>query len=400
MQCSFLHWDRKRQHAEFPAVDSLLELLRVTVDVFGQFGVAVTVEAHRSSLAVRGEVDLATAPTLRGLVHLLIDHGSSRLILDLANVTFLDASGLGVLSEASARLARSGGRLTLRSVPRSVRRTLDISGVAALVEFDEVEHAVRPLGAEERADQADTATGRPAPRNPGLSRFGALPASNDTVDAALRLVVALASATVAGADGVSVSLHRHGRMMTAAASDDTILQMDYDQYATGEGPCLSAAAEGHWFHAESLAHENRWPKFVPRALDDGISSILSSPLMSGPRPLGALNIYSKTERAFGPPEQELAALFAAHVAGILLDAGADVPDHEATARIQDALHSRQTIARAQGVLMERRHLSAEQAAALLHATSRDEELNVSDHAANVLATVVTEGMPDPIDDHA
>jgi len=347
----------------------------VTVDVFGQFGASITIEANRSSLGIRGEVDIATAPTLRGLVQLLIDQGSTQIVLDLANVTFLDASGLGVLSAASARLVRMGGGLTLRSVPRNVQRTLEISGVAALIEIENVEHAVRPLGAEE-PEHAGSGAERAEQSSAGLSRFGALPASNDTVDAALRLVVALASATVAGADGVSVSLHRHGQLMTAAASDDTVLQMDYDQYATGEGPCLSAAAEGHWFHAEALAHEPRWPQFVPRALDGGIASILSSPLMSGQRPIGALNIYSKAERAFGPPEQELAALFATHVAGILLDAGADIPDDETTSRIQEALRSRETIARAQGVLMERRHVSAEQAAALLHSTSRADEVNV------------------------
>ena len=371
----------------------------VTTDVFGQFGASITIEAQRSSLGIRGEVDIATAPTLRGLVQLLIDQGSTRIVLDLANVTFLDASGLGVLSGASARLVRMGGGLTLRSVPRNVQRTLEISGVAALVEIENVEHAVRPLGTEERVD-ADSGAERAEQSSAELSRFGALPASNDTVDAALRLVVALASATVSGADGVSVSLHRNGQLMTAAASDDTVLQMDYDQYATGEGPCLSAAAEGHWFHAEALAHEPRWPQFVPRALDGGIASILSSPLMSGQRPIGALNIYSKVERAFGPPEQELAALFATHVAGILLDAGADIPDEETTSRIQEALRSRQTIARAQGVLMERRHVSAEQAAALLHSTSRADEVNVYDQAANVLATVVPARTADPIDDHA
>ncbi len=375
-------------------------MLPVTIDVFGQFGMTLTVETHRAVLGIRGEVDLATAPTLGGLVQVLIDQGNKRIVLDMANVTFLDASGLSVLSDASARVRRLGGRLTLRSVPLSVRRTLDVSGVAALVEIEDVEPALRPLGAEERKASVAAEGGLAESSSHTLLRFGALQASNDTVDAALRLVVALASATVGGADGVSVSLHRHGRLMTAAASDDTVLQMDRDQYATGEGPCLSASAEGRWFHAESLAHESRWPKFVPRALDDGIASILSSPLMSGERPLGALNIYSKAERAFGPPEQELAALFATHVAGILLDAGADVPDDQTTARIQAALRSRQTIARAQGVLMERRRIGAEQAASLLHATARAEEVNVSDHAANVLATVVSDMTPSPIDDHA
>jgi len=85
-------------------------------------------------------------------------------------------------------------------------------------------------------------------------------------------------------------------MGTVAATDDTVAQMDRDQYATGQGPCLAAAGEGHWFHVESVDEEGRWPDFVPRARAGGIGSILSTPLMAtGGRSVGALNIYSRTE---------------------------------------------------------------------------------------------------------
>ena len=97
------------------------------------------------------------------------------------------------------------------------------------------------------------------------------PRSNTaTVDAALRLVTALAETTVENADGVSVTLERHGRVMTVAASDDAVKEMDHHQYDTGEGPCLAAKAEGQWFYIESLAEETRWPNFVPLALEQGI----------------------------------------------------------------------------------------------------------------------------------
>ena len=74
-----------------------------------------------------------------------------------------------------------------------------------------------------------------------------------------------ARTSVNGADGVSVSLLRHGELMTVAASDETIMEMDTEQYATGEGPCVDASLRGRWFHAESLDIETRWPSFTPRA---------------------------------------------------------------------------------------------------------------------------------------
>ncbi len=66
---------------------------------------------------------------------------------------------------------------------------------------------------------------------------------------------------------------------------------------------------------------------------------------ASPPPLGVsrLNIYSRTERAFGPPEQELAALFATQAAQIV--ANAEVAAAQAS-RLQAALGGRELIAQA------------------------------------------------------
>ena len=237
------------------------------------------------------------------------------------------------------------------------------------------------LGAEQLPDDHSGAVVTlPPDLSADLARVGSKP--NDAViDAALRLVTALAGSTVEGADGVSVTLERRGQLATVASSNDTVLRMDDHQYATGEGPCLAAAAQGRWFYIESLAEEVRWPAFVPRALEEGIASILSTPLMSAERSVGALNIYSNSERAFGPRQQELAALFASQASGILIDAGADVIDEELGKRILDGLLAREVIARAEGVLMARKHVTAEDAAAVLHRSARTAAEAVLQHAA-------------------
>jgi GAF domain-containing protein len=206
------------------------------------------------------------------------------------------------------------------------------------------------------------------------------------VDAALRLVTSLASETVEGADGVSVSLERHGRLQTVAATDDTILHMDHHQYETGEGPCVDAATKGRWFHSVALAEESRWPSFVPLAMGQGIASILSTPLVAADRPLGALNIYSRADHAFGSRQQELAALFAQQASGILADAGVDVSDQELAERISRALQSRQTIAHAQGVLMERDGIESDAASAVLIRAARAANKPLVEHAAEVVAS--------------
>jgi GAF domain-containing protein len=207
------------------------------------------------------------------------------------------------------------------------------------------------------------------------------------VDAALRLITSLAEATVDNADGVSVTLERHGQLMTVAASNDAVMTMDRHQYETGEGPCLDAKTEGRWFYIESLADETRWPRFVPLALDQGINSILSSPLMTKQRPQGALNIYSSKERAFGTHEQELAALFAAQASEILTTADSDVTDEEVNQRFADALRARQVIHQAQGIVMVREDMTADAASSSLHRLARAEGVTVLDYATRLVASV-------------
>lgn len=206
------------------------------------------------------------------------------------------------------------------------------------------------------------------------------------VDGALRLVVALARATVSGADGVSVSLNRRGRLSKVAASDETILEMDADQYATGQGPCVDASKEGRWFHVESLEQESRWPAFVPKARKLGINAILSTPLVVEERPLGALNIYSNSPAAFAAAEQELASMFATEASVILRDAGADVGDAALAGRIDEALASREVIALAQGAIMAREALSAEGAHASLRRLSQRSGRPLLDVAAELVAS--------------
>ena len=62
---------------------------------------------------------------------------------------------------------------------------------------------------------------------------------------------------VSGADGVSVSLLRNGVLSTVAASDQTIMAMDADQYA------LAALSEDHR-EAVAAFFEKRPGKFTGR----------------------------------------------------------------------------------------------------------------------------------------
>lgn len=119
--------------------------------------------------------------------------------------------------------------------------------------------------------------------------------------------------------------------------------------------------KGHWFHAESLEAEARWPSFTPRARSLGIRAILSSPLTASGKPVGALNIYSLTAETFEVGDQREAAAFAEKASVILSDAQAGVSDTQMAVRFQEALRSREVVSLAKGIIMEREGIDAVEA---------------------------------------
>ena len=325
---------------------------------FPAFDIDASVVGDQTVLALRGELNIHSAPDLSGYLDAMINRGQVNIELDLAELDFLDASGLSVIAGETIRIKLSGGSLTIRDPSVQVGRLLDVTGFSRMIAVEEPQPTLGQsgrLGPEEPGHLHSSPGVSPGLHDltQQLRMVTSIPSNDEVVDGALRLVVSLAQVTVGGADGVSVSLRRRGHLSTVAASDQTITDMDAGQYATGEGPCVDAAAEGRWFHSESLPDETRWPDFVPKARALGINSILSTPLLAHDVPVGALNIYSRTTAAFAPKDQELASIFASEASTILGDAGLDTTEEELASKLAEVLRTRQVIAQAQGVLMER-----------------------------------------------
>jgi len=317
------------------------------------FAVEVDFAPGRALVSLRGGIDQRNAPDLGSILDALVERNRHTITLDLAGVDVLDTAGLRVITETAGRLQVLGGRLSVRSATPGVQLTLEVADLpdASPGDMEPATLARRPhLTAGPGA--IPTSTQLDSPESLANQVLG-LPTVDDSVDATLRLVVTVARATLAHADGVSISLRRHGHLSTVAASNQTVLDMDANQYAAEEGPCVDASLEGRWFHTDSLDEESRWPTFVPKAKALGINAILSAPLMSRDRPVGALNIYSTTADAFTPEDQELASVLATEASIILTDASLSANEAERSKRYQQALHGREVIAQAQGVLIER-----------------------------------------------
>jgi anti-anti-sigma factor len=83
-----------------------------------------------------GELDLATRPELDIALDKAIGEDVPTVVLDLADVTFVDASSLRSFGEAAQRLRAEGRTLVLRNPSRLTRRLLAITDIdsVAIVE--------------------------------------------------------------------------------------------------------------------------------------------------------------------------------------------------------------------------------------------------------------------------
>jgi anti-anti-sigma factor len=90
---------------------------------------SMTVHGDSTICRVSGDVDISCALALRERLVAAIDPSHARLVLDLSEVTFMDASGLGALMAARRRSLRLGGNVRLVAPSSSVRRALDASGL-------------------------------------------------------------------------------------------------------------------------------------------------------------------------------------------------------------------------------------------------------------------------------
>ena len=80
-------------------------------------------------VAVRGEIDLFTAPEFKQRIAAPIDVGKLNIVVDLTETSFIDSSSLGVLIGAHKRLGLRDGRLVIVATARAIVNTFRVTGL-------------------------------------------------------------------------------------------------------------------------------------------------------------------------------------------------------------------------------------------------------------------------------
>jgi anti-sigma B factor antagonist len=86
---------------------------------------------HRLVLAATGEVDIASADTLREALDDATASGAAEIWLDLTNVEFMDSTGITAIVDALGRLGRR--RFAVICPQGPVRRVFEIAGVDRVI---------------------------------------------------------------------------------------------------------------------------------------------------------------------------------------------------------------------------------------------------------------------------
>ena len=103
---------------------------RLTIDV--------SVRAARAVVTLRGEIDIATARDVEERASLLLRRPIDRLTFDMGAVSMLDSVGLGVLVRISQQAHAIDCTFALVNVQPLLRRVLDVTGLADVLNVQEL----------------------------------------------------------------------------------------------------------------------------------------------------------------------------------------------------------------------------------------------------------------------
>jgi GAF domain-containing protein len=202
-------------------------------------------------------------------------------------------------------------------------------------------------------------------------------AAERDVDRTLRAMLLAAVESVPGAELAGVSVLERGRVVSMCAqSDPLISEIDQLQTSLQEGPCLQVMLGDPRVVSNDLGVDPRWPGFAAQAVAQGVRSVLSLRLELE-RTSGTLSLFARHPEAFSPDSEVIGGLFAVHAAIAL--AGVQ-REHQ----LSQALHSRDTMGMAKGIVMAQHHLSEQQAFSTLVRLSQTENVKLIEVATRLV----------------
>jgi GAF domain-containing protein len=219
-----------------------------------------------------------------------------------------------------------------------------------------------------------------------IGRIKGLLLTEEKVDRAVHTLARAIKEAIPGTVGAGVSLmDSQGHRTSAGFTDRIVERVDALQYELGQGPCLTAWAAEETVLVEDVRADPRWPDWSAAVEALPVRSVVSSALISGKECIGALKVYAALPFVYDSGTGKLLELFAAPAATLLSHIQTSEAPHRMSTGLQAALHSRDAVNRACGILMERHGLSYEQALQQLMRQARDTAQTLPQISAETIA---------------
>lgn len=185
----------------------------------------------------------------------------------------------------------------------------------------------------------------------------------------------------------SITLIQRKKPVTVASSQEKASRLDETQYRTGDGPCLTAIRKQVVVHVPDLTSDDRWPAYTAAALEAGVGSSLSVPLILEGEAEAGLNLYSTRSHGFTGEDISMVETYSHHASKALRLAVRISQLAEAKAHLTAAMESRTTIDLATGAIMAQNRCSQETAMKILKIASSTRNVKLRDIAASVVASL-------------
>lgn len=188
------------------------------------------------------------------------------------------------------------------------------------------------------------------------------------------------------ADGVGVLLLEEQQLTVATTNSKVGNAVESLEVELEEGPCVECVRVGHPIFVPDLAAAvDRYPRFVPRALEAGAGAIHALPMTGHGELVGSVNIVNLV-----PTELSDTSLGAARMlSDVAVSYIFAVRLHEETSalagQLQSALDTRVLIEQAKGMLGERHGESLDDAFERLRRHARSESTPVREIARRVVS---------------
>ncbi|CCH79340.1 putative PAS/PAC sensor protein [Nostocoides japonicum T1-X7] len=145
-----------------------------------------------------------------------------------------------------------------------------------------------------------------------------------------------------------------------ASTSKRAQQLDWMQLRCEEGPSASAGRSGKVVRSDDLVHDPRWADLGESTDLTEEHNVVSAPLVIGDEVIGVLTAYD-VEPAHLDPDDDVVELLATATAAVAHEMRVKAELHELTENLRTAIGSRSVIDQAKGIIMARRHCTADEA---------------------------------------